>query len=305
MTFVLVSQLAACNSVQKEPDEVSNITVYYINRDETKNVGVSYYLESTETDDCVKELVECLKKQPASGDLRATIPGDLEILSMTIFEGQLTLDFSSSYRNMSFTAEVLFRAAVVRTLTQLDEIRFVQFLVEGEPLTGSTGEVVGLMSSDLFFDNAGGEISTNEHANLVIYFANSDGDRLIAVNRAVEYNSNVAIEKVIAEQLISGPVGTDTFPTINPDTKILNVSVTDGVCYVNLDSAFLVQTYSVNSDVVVYSLVNSLTNLKHVNKVQILVNGESAVTYRETVDLSMPLARNLDLLTDVESGDGN
>lgn len=297
LLFVISLTAVSCKKENQTSNEEGAVTVYYINREETKNVGVHYVPSETEALDRITELLEELKKQPEAGNLRATIPDNMRINNVVFFEEQVTIDFDPTYKKMSPTTELLFRAAVVRTLTQLDEVKFVQFLVDGEPLLNSSEELVGLMSGDMFFDNADSEISTNENANLILYFANEDGTKLIPVERSVEYNSNVPIEKVVVEQILAGPVGNDSYPTIADDVKILNVSVTDGVCYVNLDSGFLVQAYNVNSDVVVYSLVNSLTNLKHVNKVQILVDGKSDIFYRESIDLSLPLIRNLDLIS--------
>ena len=47
----------------------------------------------------------------------------------------------------------------------------------------------------------------------------------------------------------------------------------------------------------IYSIVNSLTGLNNVKKVQILLNGETNVIYREKLDLSTYFERNLDIIT--------
>jgi len=104
------------------------------------------------------------------------------------------------------------------------------------------------------------------------------------------------MEKLVMEQLIGGPEGNEANPTINPATKVINVTVNDGTCYVNLDQTFLTQVYTVSSEVTIYSIVNSLVELDNVNKVQILVNGESEISYRESISLNAALGRNLDLV---------
>ena len=129
-----------------------------------------------------------------------------------------------------------------------------------------------------------------------MYFANADGTALVPVTRKVGYNTNISLEKLVMEQLIKGPEVTGGNPTINPATKIINVTVNDGICYVNLDQTFLTQVYTVNSDVTIYSIVNSLVELDDVNKVQILVNGQSEVSYRESINLNTTFGRNLDLV---------
>ena len=97
--------------------------------------------------------------------------------------------------------------------------------------------------------------------------------------------------------MIKAPNGEGIFPTINPETKVANVTVKDNICYVNLDESFLTQIYPVTPEATIYSIVNSLTGLNNVKKVQILLNGETNVIYREKLDLSTYFERNLDIIT--------
>ena len=52
----------------------------------------------------------------------------------------------------------------------------------------------------------------------------------------------------------------------------------------------------VTPEVVIYSIVNSVIESGAVNKVQISINGDSNIMYQESISLSEPLSRNLDLL---------
>ena len=102
------------------------------------------------------------------------------------------------------------------------------------------------------------------------------------------------------EQLIGGPseqVKDKVYPTMNPETRVVGVTVKDGTCYVNLNENFLTQIYNVSSDVVIYSIVNSLVELPNVSRVQIAVNGDSNVMFRDSASLSVTYERNLDLIT--------
>jgi germination protein M len=161
----------------------------------------------------------------------------------------------------------------------------------------SAGNAVGPMAADTFIDNAGNEINAYEKVNLLLYFANEAGDGLVEENRRnVVYNSNIPLEKLVVEQLIEGPTAQGAYPTVNPLTNIVSVNVKDGVCYVDLSEDFLSQPYNVNSEVTIYSITNSLVELSNVNKVQISVNGETNISYRENIKLSTVFERNLDLL---------
>ena len=80
----------------------------------------------------------------------------------------------------------------------------------------------------------------------------------------------------------------------------MSISVKDGICYANFDENFLTQMYNVSTDVAIYSVVNSLMELNNVNKVQISINGETDIMFRESVSLTTLFERNLDLVTTVE-----
>ena len=169
-------------------------------------------------------------------------------------------------------------------------------------MADAAGNVVGIMSADMFIDNAESEINSAEKVRVRLYFANEAGDKLIETNRTLVYNSttNVSMERLVVEQLIAGPsdqVRDKVYPTINPETKIISVTVRDGTCYVNLNENFLTQIYSVTSDVTIYSIANSLAELSNINKVQIAINGDSNVMFRENTSLAVTFGRNLDIVT--------
>ena len=86
------------------------------------------------------------------------------------------------------------------------------------------------------------------------------------------------------------------YPVANPTTKIVSVTTKDGICYVNLSEDFLSQPYSASADVTIYAITNSLVELSNVNKVQITVNGNTNISYREKISLNSIFERNLDLL---------
>ena len=108
--------------------------------------------------------------------------------------------------------------------------------------------------------------------------------------------SNVSMEKLVVEQLLSGPANEESFPTINPATKLLGVTLKDGICYLNFDSSILTPVNNVTSDVVIYSIVNSLAELNGVNKIQISIDGKKDIKFRDKYDLSTLFEMNQELI---------
>ena len=112
----------------------------------------------------------------------------------------------------------------------------------------------------------------------------------------VRYSSNMSVEKLVVERLIKGPITKNAYPAIPSDTKLVSISTKDGICYVNLDEGFLGQGYDVLEQIPVYSIVNSLTEIPGISKVQILINGETNMTYQESIRFETIFERNLDLI---------
>lgn len=301
--MILTICIAGCGR-QTEEETGKTYNIYYINNEETKVFSSPYQTTTENEQELLKELLGQLEAIPEKMEYKAPLAGNFELLNYTWDGEQLTLNFDEYYKELDGIMEVLVRAAVVRTLSQINNISYVSFTVQNEPLTDHSGMAVGIMSEDMFIDNAGNEINTYEKVNLHLYFANEAGDRLIEEERRnVVYSSNISLEKLIVEKLIEGPAIEDHYPTINPDTKIINVTIIDNICYVNLDETFLNQPYNVTSAVTIYSIANSLAELTNVHKVQISINGETSVSYKESINLNTVFERNLDLVENAASGE--
>lgn len=298
--FILLGMLClllVVTGCKKEEPQENTMSVYYVNHSETKLEKHEYSLQATETEAQLEELFTALSTVSLKQEYKAPLMYGFSIIDYELNDEKLMLHMDDKYKDLSVIQEVLVRAAIVRTLTQLPEVSFVAIRINDEPLYDAVGKMVGWMNADQFIENAGNEINTYQEVQLKLYFANASGDGLIETSRTKEYNTNISLEKLIVEELIKGPNGEGIFPTINPDTKVANVTVKDNICYVNLDENFLTQIYPVTPEVTIYSIVNSLTSLSNVNKVQILLNGETDLTYREKLNLSTYFERNMDIIT--------
>lgn len=271
--------------------------IYYVNNEETKIVPKEYRSETTDEEFLLEELLEQLAMISERLEYETPLAKEFTLMGHTLDNGLLTLDFDERYRDLRGTREVLVRASIVRTMIQLKQVERVAFTVKGEQLVNQAGTAIGVMNAESFIENAGNEINAYEKVDLRLYFANESGDYLVEENRRnVVYSSNISLEKLVVEKLVEGPMEAGVYPTINPTTKVLSVTVKDGICYVNLSGDFLSQPYNVTSDVTIYSITNSLVELSNVNKVQISIDGDTNISYRERLSLNNVFERNLDML---------
>lgn len=298
LLFVLcVFGCVGCNRRDPMP-EGQAYTIYEVNKEETKVAERTIYTKESDAAELVRVFTDELARVSDNADTRPAIPSTVTLNSCAFSEGTVTMDFASDYNTLSQMGEILSRAAIVRTLTQLEEVKYVTMLVDGTPLVNRSGVPVGVMTAEQFIDNSGNVINTEEIASLALFFANEEGDKLVKVNREVVYSSNIALEKLVVEQLIKGVRDDEegAYAVLNPATEIVAVTVRDGVCYVNLDEGFLVSSSNATAEVVIYSIANSLVELSNINKVKFSVNGENELTYNETMSLSEVYGRNLELI---------
>ena len=286
--------MAGCRK-QQQVDE-SGYRIWYINQDETCLKYENKELQSKNEEGMLREMMEVMRETPEDEDLKPVIPEDVQLLDFDFEHNQLYLNFSSEYKKMPKVYEVLCRAAIVRTLGQIDGVEYVDFQIDGEPLTDLEGKEIGLMNEDQFIENAGEEINAYKTADLTLYFANKAGDKLVGQRVAMEYNSNISLEKLIVEQLIAGPPFEGAYPTIPSETKLLNISIKDNICYVNLDEGFLGTGYNVIESIPVYSIVNSLIENTDAQKVQISINGETNRMFRESINFDTIFEKNEGLI---------
>ena len=299
---VLLLFCAGCGRKENATEGKDRYSIYYLNREETKIAEFAYYTDTKEPMKVLGELLQVLGQTPQNVGYHETI-SNFMITAFSINDNVVQISVDDHYSDLSPTTEVLTRAAIVRTLSQIDGITYVSMKQGNHDLTDHTGAVINAMTADQFVDNAGNEINTYENVNLTLYFASENGKYLIKAIRSVEYNSNISVEKLIVEKLIGGPIGEGLYPTINSNTKIESVTVKDKICYVNLSEDFLNQQYNVLPEVTIYSLVNSLVELESVNKVQIAINGDTGKVFREIIELSSPFERNLDILKSTYGGE--
>lgn len=276
--------LVFCGCATKEKQE-NEMYVYYLNADGNALIQETYPK---------KDVKDTLAKLKTHGVINETVK--LEKYKQK--GSNLELYFTTDYVTLSKGKEVLTRAAIVQTMTQLDQVNFVEFYVGADPLINEDGVEIGMMRAEDFVQNTGSSIDAYQTTDLELYFADKDGERLkINKRNNVRYNANTSTERLVIEQLMKGITAEGYQSTIPTSATLLGVSVKEDICYVNFDSKFESESNSdLSPEVVVYSIVNSLVANSDVTKVQILIDGESDNEYKNSVDLSRPLKWNEDFM---------
>ena len=269
--------------------------VYYLNPAMTRLAPQEYRTRTTDPDLLIQELMDRFMKVPTDLDSQAALSEKVTYQGYKQEDMVLYLYFDNNYANMSPDREILCRAALVRTLNQVPGIDYISIYSGDQLLMDVSGMPVGMLSASDFTDSIS-DVNAFERAELTLYFTDSAGEQLFAEKREVVHNINTSVEKVILEELLSGPEQPGLEPTLDPGIKLLNISTNENVCYLNFDTAFLNNPREIKDYIPIYSIVNSLSELSSVNRVQISINGSQDVKFRDSIELKTMFERNLDYI---------
>lgn len=285
--LILCLLLGACSfGGREEAAEAAEYVQYYLNTEETRLETAEFTSDKTQAADLISQMQETLAAQTAGKDKIPLLPEGVSILSASLENEQLKLDLSSAYLELDRTTEILVRAGLVKSFVQFDHIASVSLTVEGNALEDSGGNPVEAMSLKDFVDTEGREIDAYQYGTFTLYFADGEGEKLVKEVHQVYYGTNIPAEREIVELLAKGPSDASLKATMPSNLGILSVNVSDGIVYVNFDETFINSAQPLSEELIIYSLVNSLVEGSGARKVQISVNGETNLTFKDSVDLN-------------------
>lgn len=310
LLFLLMGVLVGCGNGQSEEKDTAElrpgqIYAYFVNMDQTGLVPVVYTLkDGKDVSEQAGILMQYLEEMTGSTEYQTPIPYGINFKESRpgSRHGTIEIAFSISYDAVDAQSLLFFKGCVVKTLTQLEDVERVSILLTDIANSDAeTATVSETFDADSFAMSFGGENGYLQKGAIDLYFANASGEMLKDYRKIVEISNNTSLARVVVESLIAGPQGEDYLPTVSSETTIRNISVKDGICYVDLSDEFYDTNNPLRNDIIVYSIVNSLVELPTVSKVQFLNNGEKQQFFRETLPFDGIFERNLDLIEQEES----
>ena len=284
------------------PEGMATVSVYRLNINTGALVPRQHFIDEGDRIDMVRDTFSIFMQPSADAlNLRSTFPYGLTLLDAQLITNQTTgagsfyIDFSREYLYLSPSDELYLRTSLVWTMTDLDFIGDVTIFVEGEEHLRSDGTPMGPLS------RANVAISPNispvrvDFERITIYFLEREELALIAEERLVRINPERPIENYYIEALIEGPRSDDLSPTLPAETRLWgDVQTNDGTAYVNLSGDFI--TRSVSPPEVlrlhILSVVNSLTEIDGIYRVQFLIESEKVDSLRGFWELNIPIERD-------------
>lgn len=272
------------------------VSLYFGNSDGTDLVEERLSVKDIAPEKIPEYVMEQLLDGPKKQENKRIIRAGTSLLGVSVEKGGATVNLSREFYNEESIMDVLASASIVKSLCSVRGIGNVEILIEGAELSfADDGSAVGgIKDNDLVFD---ADALMQDESNITLYFSDAEASCLVREIRRVKVPKGESMEKVVVSELIKGPQKEKTYKTIPQETKIRSVETKDGVCFVNLSSEFISKHSGGTAAelLTVYSIVNSLTELSNVEKVQFLIEGEKKDVFIHMV-FNEPIARDVSMV---------
>ena len=307
LSVLMIALMSGCGMIQKlvkGEDSLSVITteashgVYQMNLDETRIVKVVREFDVNGINGLIEECIAALEEQPEDNAYKSIISGSVQVddYSYDMNSRLVTLYFDPSYENLMPTKEILTRAAIVKTLTQFsEEIQYVAFVIGEVPMKEENGSLLMMRGRD-FVSSIGGNAEYVREDYVTMYFVHEDGVKLQAEDVIVKYSSTINLETAVVNSLISGPISEQLKPALSSAVTVNKVTVKEGICYVDLGQEFLERVEDQNIQLNIYSVVNTLTQIPGISRVQFLIDGKIFDGKVEGYRMDTLFEKNMDII---------
>ena len=295
MTFFLVS----CSQNSNDDIKGNTVTVYFYNTTQEKLVAESVVTEKNLQQATEEEMIVAVINALSKGPLVAPVPINFQmpVKDFKIDDKVVSILFSNEYSKLSTSDQIVTRVSLLYSLTELDFVDGVMFYVGDSEIVNGSGEPIGVLNRRSILTGAIDPKPPTNIKLITLYFAKQNSDKLYKETREVHINDTTPLEKYIVEELIKGPRSNDLIATIPKDTKI-DVKTESGVCQVDFSAEIKSKQFSStkSKELLLYSIVNSLTELDNIQKVIFLVDGKKQSEFTTDIDLSESFERNEEII---------
>ena len=296
IAFIAVAVISAIYiSLDKSVGRM-NVDLYFMNSDGTGIVAQQHKIRFKNENELISNTLEALRRGPASANLGRVMPKDTHITGLELLDnGYLTVNFSQNFLSDDPSRNVLSTYAVVKTLCSTGCVSSVKVLAGGNQIQDRDKNPLGHISaSDINLET---EEYQSEMREVALYFADSTKEKLVREMRTIKITDQQPIEQYIINELIKGTKEKSMHTILSQDTVLASVNVEDNICYLNFKSNFIAQNTGgdAHERLVIYSIVNSLTELQTIGRVQFYIDGKRVENFG-SVHIKNYISRDISII---------
>lgn len=270
--------------------EIEKKPLYLINKD---NYLVRTTIVSKTNDelDQIKYLIEALTidsnlKENLPQNLKPIIPKNTKILSLSLENNLLKINFSKEFLNIEKEQEEKLIESLVYTLTENKNIKEIMIFIDStklEYLPQSKIKLPTTLTRDFGINKIYDLTNIKDVSKTTIYYIGKENDLTyyIPVTK-IDNNKNNKVEIIIEELKSSPTYETNLLSYLASSTKLLNYETLENQINLTFNNEIFSDFNDKNiSEEVKYSISLSLKDTIHVEQVNFLVDGEVISTFKE------------------------
>jgi germination protein M len=277
---------SAIEEVPPQPGQAEMVSVNFYFRDTEGNWGSEQRQLETEDDaaDIINTVLRELFGGPQTAAFLPSIPNDVNIQGLrmrTAVENTLRIYFSPPFAYIDPIETIDIISSMVYTLTDLEFIDQIEFFIGDRPMLDSDGEERGFLSRDNIALTVISPIAVLTET-FILYFTDEQMTGLVAEERTIEIERAIAqipledTVRFILDALIEGPRYPGLYAVIPEGTVFTvgeHIGDTISVSFTQDFYDYLSSGGSTMEDMIVFSLVNTLTELTQIRRVHIFIDG--------------------------------
>lgn len=224
---------------------------------------------------------------PADSSLISPFPAGVRLEQVSVSDDTLIVTLSPEFAQLQGIDLTVACACLTLTALECSDCTAVRIGSSGEKLNGNNW-IRMTRESLMLTDNSSALLKTT----MTLYYVNPQSRGILGLEGSITPTSATALCTWLMEQLMDGR--RSEFPSPLPEgTRLLGVSLTDGLCTVNFSSEFEKHIASAPTDqyLTLQSIVNTMTQVDGVTGVHFYCNGTRILHYG-TMDTRDPWAWN-------------
>ena len=204
--------------------------------------------ESDNTIDLIKEIIDSLtidskKSNYIREGFKAIIPKDSKILNISLENNILTIDFSKELLNIDKDNEEKMLEAIIYSLTELDEVKKIKILVEGNTLTNlpnSNKKLPEYLDKNYGINKIYNLDSIKDTSKTTIYYISKYSDYYYYVPVTKISNENTEKAEIIINELKTTPIyHTNLISYLAASTNLTNYEILENSITLSFDNHLL------------------------------------------------------------------
>ncbi len=286
LMILICLQLCSCGLMDDEAEASGGISIWYRYKNlssENESAVAELIYPVSEDADRLHEALKLLTEDPKSEELVSALPSTVHISSYSLSEGKLDIYLTGGYSSLNTVDKNIARCCLVMTLCSLKEVDYVNIYQEAALLEAR------LTPSMMIIEN---NYASEYEQEITLYFPDAAYSTLYAEKRQRTVASSRPLAEYVIDELLKGTKNSDRNQALPEGTRLLFVSIEAGLCTVDFSKEFYINRplRSAAERLMLFSVINTLTELEDITHVQFKVEGEKLTSYTY-MDISEPFER--------------